>query len=263
MGVIKMYQIDAFTNELFKGNPAAVCLMEELLSDKEMQNIAMENNLAETAFVRQIEGTKYSIRWFTPKAEVDLCGHATLASAYVLFSKKHYGDNQISFMSLNSGELIVTKSGDLLEMDFPQDHIEQAELSNDLLNAMGIRPESVFKGKTDYLMVYSSEKQIQLLEPNLEVLSKLDARGVIVTSKGDEVDFVSRFFAPQIGIDEDPVTGSAHTTLMPYWTKRLNHSVLLARQISERGGVLRCRLEGDRVIIGGQAKLFFEANIYL
>jgi PhzF family phenazine biosynthesis protein len=264
MNELKMYQVDAFTNELFKGNPAAVCMVEDFPIDEVMQQIAAENNLAETAFVKCLDTNKYFIRWFTPAAEVDLCGHATLASAFILFSDYIPNCTEIKFETLYSGELKVTKKGDWYEMDFPMDQLEPLYLNEDISQIMGIRPESIYRGKNDYLLVYSSEKQVQLLKPNLLLLSGLEARGVIVTSKGDEVDFVSRFFAPKIGIDEDPVTGSAHTSLMPYWSKRLNNNELLARQISARGGLLRCKMkEDDRVIIAGQAKLFMKAVIYL
>jgi PhzF family phenazine biosynthesis protein len=219
---LKIYQIDAFAEKIFSGNPAAVCPLEKWLPDDVLQKIAMENNLAETAyFVKQ--GDRYEIRWFTPSVEVDLCGHATLATAYVLYNYENHTTNEIEFHSPRSGKLTVNKQGDLLTLNFPTDKLEKINLSEDLKKGFDHQPLEVFKGKTDYMFVFKNEEQIQNLQPDFSELSKWNVRGVIVTAKGDHTDFVSRFFAPQSGIDEDPVTGSAHTTLTPYWSGQLNN----------------------------------------
>lgn len=260
---IKIFQVDAFANQLFKGNPAAVCIVDEYPDDTVMQNIAAENNLAETAFVKKMDEGQFFIRWFTPCAEVELCGHATLASAYVLFQIFHHEGEMIQFDTLFRGTLKVRKEEDWLFLDFPSDELQVTEISNELIEAMQLRPESVFKGKTDFLLVYSSQKQIEQLKPDMKKLTALDTRGVIATAKGDEVDFVSRFFAPMIGIDEDPVTGSAHTALIPYWAQIMEKETFVARQLSARGGYLKCEFKGDRVIIGGQASLYMEGTIYV
>ena len=250
---IKTYQIDAFTDKVFSGNPAAVCILDEELSIEKMQNIAAENNLAETAFVAE-KSDSFEIRWFTPTVEVDLCGHATLASAFVLFSYYQPNTKKIRFISPKSGELFVEKSPDgMLTLDFPKDDLIKIENNKTIENIFGIKPLEVYKGKTDYMLIFSNQEIIENIRPNITEFSKLKARGVIVTSKGKEVDFVSRFFAPESGIYEDPVTGSAHTTLTPYWAKELNKSVLTAKQISKRGGELLCELSGNRIKISGKA----------
>lgn len=258
----RIYQIDAFTNEVFSGNPAAVCLLAEWLNDDIMQKIAMENNLAETAFVVKTNDT-YHIRWFTPSVEVDLCGHATLAAAFMLFNHENYTERTINFHSPRSGSLSVTKKDELLTLDFPVDIFHSVDLSERLTNAFDITPQFAFKGKTDYLFVFDNESQIKKIIPNLDIISRLDGRGIIITAKGDQVDFVSRFFAPQSGINEDPVTGSAHTTLTPYWAKVLGKDNLSAIQLSERKGYLQCKLNSDRVEISGQAKTYLIGDIYI
>jgi PhzF family phenazine biosynthesis protein len=257
---IKLYQIDAFTSRLFSGNPAAVCPLDEWLPAETMQNIAMENNLAETAFVVK-SGEEYAIRWFTPAVEVDLCGHATLAAAYVLFHHEGHRGNNIRFDSARSGLLPVTKQGELLTLDFPYDPCSEVELLPMLTDGFNIAPVKAFKGKTDYMLVYRSEAEIKALAPDFRLLGKIDARGIIVTAPGDKADFVSRFFAPQCGIDEDPVTGSAHTTLTPYWAGVLGKLELSALQLSRRGGSLHCRLVNDRVQISGEARLYLRGEI--
>jgi PhzF family phenazine biosynthesis protein len=258
---IKIYQVDAFTDKLFAGNPAAVCPLASWLPDQVMQNIALENNLAETAFfVHEKEGLR--IRWFTPAVEVDLCGHATLASAYVLFNKEGHQGNTVTFNS-RSGPLTVTRNGNLLTLNFPADKIEEVQLSDELTAGFNLKPSKAWKGKTDYMLVFDNEKQIRALAPDLRQVAKVKARGVIVTAKGDQVDFVSRFFGPQAGVDEDPVTGSAHTTLIPYWAGVLKKNKLSAIQCSNRGGTLTCELKGDRVDISGTGRLFMEGRIYL
>jgi len=256
----KIYQVDAFTNRIFGGNSAAVCPLGQWLSDEIMQKIAMENNLAETAFyVKKSE--QYEIRWFTPTIEVDLCGHATLASAFVLFNyEDHLGDT-IHFHSHRSGSLTVTRNDEHLTMNFPSDIYESIELTENITAGFNIRPRLAFKGKTDYLLIYDTEDEIKHLSPNLEIISKLVGRGVIVSAKGDKVDFVSRFFAPQSGINEDPVTGSAHTTLTPFWSKVLNKKELTAIQLSERIGFLNCKYLNDRVEISGECKLYLSGEI--
>lgn len=259
---MKIYQIDAFTKSVFSGNPAAVCPLEQWLSDEIMQKIAAENNLAETAFYLK-NGDKYEIRWFTPQTEIDLCGHATLAAAYVLFHYENHSDSTISFYSPRSGDLTVTKEEDLLSLNFPTDTLEPIVLTNEILDAFENKPQLAFKGKTDYMLLFNTEEEILNLKPNFDKISKLDARGIIITAKGNTVDFVSRFFAPQSGINEDPVTGSAHTTLIPYWAKELNKTVLSAIQLSERKGYLDCELLGDRVRISGYAKCYLIGNLFL
>jgi len=258
----KIYQVDAFADKVFSGNPAAVCPLDAWLSDELLQKIAMENNLVETAFYVK-KGAQYEIRWFTPTIEVDLCGHATLAAAYVLFNHEGHGDNVIQFYSTRSGMLTVTKSDKLLTLNFPADVFKEVELTDDLIASFNIQPRQAFKGKTDYMLVFDNEKQIWEAIPALDIISKLNARGIIITAKGESVDFVSRFFAPQSGINEDPVTGSAHTTLTPYWAGQLGKIELSAVQLSERKGFLQCRMLNDRVEISGQCKLYLKGEIYL
>ncbi len=258
----KIYQIDAFADKVFSGNPAAVCPLNQWLSDDVLQKIAMENNLAETAFYVK-QGNQYQIRWFTPTIEVDLCGHATLAAAFVLFNYENHNENSIHFYSPRSGALSVTKTGELLTLDFPADIFEQIELSDELTDCFDIKPKLAFKGKTDYLLVFDKEDEIKKIVPVFDVISKLKGRGVIITAKGEKVDFVSRFFAPQSGINEDPVTGSAHTTLTPYWAKQLDKTKLTAIQLSERKGYLQCNYLNERVEISGQGKLYLIGEIHL
>lgn len=258
----KLYQVDAFTDTLFGGNPAAVCPLTEWLSDDTLQKIAMENNLAETAFYVQ-QGEQYILRWFTPQVEVDLCGHATLAAAYVLFNCENYSGDTIRFYSHRSGELRVRKNADLLTLDFPVDEYNSTPISDEILHCFDIQPKEAYKGKTDYMLVFEKESEIRDIVPNVNTIALLNARGVIITAKGDTVDFVSRFFAPQSGIIEDPVTGSAHTTLTPYWSEKLNKTEMLAIQLSERKGYIHCKLMGKRVEISGNARLYFSGVMYL
>lgn len=256
----KIYQVDAFADRLFSGNPAAVCPMQQWLEDEILQNIAMENNLAETAFYVK-QGDKYEIRWFTPAVEVDLCGHATLAAAYVLFNHEGHKSDTIQFYSPRSGELTVKQTNELLTLDFPTDIYHPVELASQLTACFNVEPIQAFKGKTDYMLIFEKEEQIRNLTPHFSEIEKLGGRGVIATAKGENVDFVSRFFAPQAGIEEDPVTGSAHTTLTPYWSKVLNKEELSAMQLSKRGGSLLCRYKGDRIEISGKAQLYLEGYI--
>lgn len=258
----KMYQVDAFSDIVFGGNPAAVCILENQLDDDLMQNIAAENNLAETAFVVQRD-SDYEIRWFTPTTEVALCGHATLASAHVLFTYFEHPTDTISFYSPHSGNLFVTKNIDLLTLDFPTDQLTKVDPNLEILEAFDKDPLVMYKGKTDYLLLYETQDDIEQSKPNLHLLKKSNARGIIITAPGKEVDFVSRFFAPGSGVDEDPVTGSAHTTLTPFWSKKLGKTKLTAQQLSQRKGELSCELEGERVKIAGKAVTYLIGEIYI
>ncbi|PIQ20805.1 MAG: isomerase [Cytophagales bacterium CG18_big_fil_WC_8_21_14_2_50_42_9] len=258
----KIYQVDAFTDKVFSGNPAAVCPLDHWLSDDILQAVAMENNLAETAFYVK-QDNQYQIRWFTPTVEVDLCGHATLAAAFVLFNYENHLNNLVTFYSPRSGTLTVEKQGDFLTLNFPTDTIEPIEITRALTDAFDIKPVLAYKGKTDYLLLYNKEEEIKNITPNFELIGKLPVRGIIISAKGNSVDFVSRFFAPQCGINEDPVTGSAHTTLIPYWAKQLHKTKLTAIQLSSRKGYLSCKYLNDRVEISGQAKLYLTGEIYI
>lgn len=250
---LTLYQIDAFADRVFKGNPAAVCLLDSWLDSDLMQKIAQENNLAETAFTVQ-KNNIFELRWFTPETEVDLCGHATLATAYVLFHYHGVTENTIQFYSPRSGQLFVERrSNGLMTLDFPTDETVSIRSMIEVNNAIGLTPLKTIKGKTDYLLIYNSQAEIEAMKPNFHLLDQLDCRGVIVSAPGDSVDFVSRAFFPQCGIPEDPVTGSAHTTLTPYWSKVLNKTKLTAKQLSPRGGDLLCEFLGDRVKISGKA----------
>lgn len=257
---LPLYQVDAFADALFQGNPAAVCPLEQWLPDSVLQAIASENNLSETAFYVGREG-RYQLRWFTPACEVDLCGHATLAAAHVAFQTIPAPGNTILFDS-RSGPLSVLRQGDLLTLDFPAQPAEPCGIPSLLASALGRAPQSCLRA-SDYLAVYADEQEILALAPDFRLLRELDLRGVIATAPGLVSDFVSRFFAPKYGIDEDPVTGSAHCTLAPYWTERLGRNPLEARQLSKRGGRLHCRVEGGRVHISGKAVPYLEGTITL
>ena len=256
---LRIYQVDAFADRLFGGNPAAVCPLDSWLPDETMQKIAAENNLAETAFYVRADGG-FQIRWFTPTVEVDLCGHATLASAYVAFHYDRHPGDVVEFGS-KSGPLKVRREGDLLVLDFPADRVEPVSVPQLLVEALGREPIETYKGKTDYLVVYGVEEHVASLVPDLCDLAAVPARGIIVTAPGREVDFVSRFFGPQVGVPEDPVTGSAHTTLTPYWSARLGKPEMTAIQLSKRQGRLRCRLAGSRVEIAGRAVPYLAGTI--
>lgn len=257
---IPLYQIDAFSSKVFKGNPAAVCPLEAWLDDAVMQAIAQENNLSETAFfVPETDG--YRIRWFTPVAEVDLCGHATLATAFVIFNYIDTVSRAVTFRS-RSGRLAVARAGELLSMDFPSQPPAPCEVPEDLLDGLGNEPLEILSSE-DYFVVFSSEREIIELDPDMESFKKLDLRGVTVTARGSTVDFVSRFFAPKYGVNEDPVTGSAHCALIPYWAMKLKKKQLHARQLSRRGGELFCKDHGERVTISGNAVTFMEGSIVI
>jgi PhzF family phenazine biosynthesis protein len=255
-----IYQIDAFADKLFAWNPAAVCPLDSWLSDETMQNMAIENNLSETAFFIS-SNNGYHIRWFTPGGEVKLSGHATLASPYVIFQYLKAEIDHINFDSL-SGLLTVNKlkNGDL-ELDFPAINIEKTEPDKNLLSALGNKPKKVYKSHQDYLVVYPSQTDIEKLISDFSLLKTINLRGVIATAPGKECDFVSRFFVPKFGIDEDPVTGSAHCILTPYWSNILNKNQLRAQQLSKRGGKLQCRLVGDRVKLIGTAVPYLKGVI--
>ncbi|MCF8381704.1 MAG: PhzF family phenazine biosynthesis protein [Bacteroidales bacterium] len=256
---IPIFQVDSFTSRRFKGNPAAVCPLGKWIGTPMMQKIAAENNLAETAFfVRETNG--FHIRWFTPKTEVDLCGHATLAAAAVAFEKLDIKGNEIVFNS-KSGLLKVRKEENLYVLDFPSDTIEEVTEEKEIVEAIGRKPEEIWKGREDHLLIYGSEVDILAIKPDFRKLTECTKRGVIVSAPGNNKDFVSRFFAPAAGIDEDYVTGSAHTTLIPYWSKRLNKTELSAMQISSREGSLNCKYLGDRVEIGGEVVFYLEGLV--
>lgn len=260
---IPLYQIDAFTDRLFGGNPAAVCPLIEWLPDAVLLNIAKENNLAETAYFILKNENIFQLRWFTPEIEMDLCGHATLASAYVIMECLGYDFKEVIFETM-SGELTVSNINGQLEMNFPSRPPEPCNLPEVISNALSIQPQEVFKAR-DYMLVYDSEDQVADLKVNTSKLERisLDPGGIIVTAKGDRSDFVSRFFTPGAAVFEDPVTGSAHCTLTPFWANRLDITELSAIQISERLGTLSCRLEADRVFIKGSAVLYLEGWIEL
>jgi PhzF family phenazine biosynthesis protein len=257
---IPIYQIDAFTSTVFSGNPAAVCPLEKWLPDATMQAIAAENNLSETAyFVRN--GGVFHLRWFTPACEVDLCGHATLASAYVLFHELRELGNTLRFET-KSGELAVRRDGDRLALDFPARPPEAIEADPGLVPALGGNPVEILAAR-DYLVRYQTEEEVRALAPDMEGLKKIDRFAFMATAPGTDCDFVSRFFAPAKGVPEDPVTGSAHCTLVPYWAQQLGKTTLLARQISRRGGELFCKLNGKRVEMAGRAALFLRGRIHI
>ncbi len=257
---IEIYQIDAFADEIFKGNPAAVCPLENWIDEKLMKNIAIENNLSETAFFVK-NGNIYEIRWFTPEYEIDLCGHATLASAFVIFNFLGEEKNEIEFSS-QSGILKVKKEADTLWLDFPARAPEKCSIDEILLSGIGKRPLEILKAR-DYFLLYEDESDIKNIAPDFEKLAKVDAVGVIVTAKSEKYDFVCRYFAPGAGVPEDPVTGSAYCTLIPYWSKFLGKDKMKAYQLSARGGEVMCENRGERVLIGGRAKLYMKGKIFV
>jgi len=259
---MKIYQVDAFAENLFQGNPAAVCPLDAWLPDATMQQLAMENNLSETAFFVQQQDGSFHIRWFTPGVEVALCGHATLASAYVLFHELGYADTVIRFQS-KSGELRVTRDEDIITLDFPANNPEPTEAPEGLMEGLRITSGEVYKAAWDYMVVLENQSAIEQLQPDFNTLAKVKARGVITTAKGDATDFVSRCFYPQSGINEDPVTGSAHTITTAYWSEVLNKTSLSARQLSARGGNLLCEIKDGRVRMSGKGKLYMKGEYFL
>lgn len=259
--IVDIYQIDAFTTKLFGGNPAAVCPLKEWLPDETLLNIAKENNLAETAYFIYKHDNVFHLRWFTPEIEMDLCGHATLASAFVILNCLDYDFESIIFETL-SGELKVSRTVELIEMDFPSRPPKKAELPIVIAKSLSKQPSETFKAR-DYVLVYDSENDIKDLNISASILEQinLDPGGIIITSKGENSDFVSRFFTPGAAVFEDPVTGSAHCTLVPFWSERLKKNKLHALQISERKGELFCRLESNRVFIKGSAVKYLKGQI--
>ena len=259
---IPLFHVDAFTSKLFSGNPAAVCLPEKRLDDELMQSIAAENNLSETAFLVP-EEDELHIRWFTPVTEVALCGHATLAAAFILIEQLKWFENTIAFQTRTSGTLTVQRRNGLFEMDFPGTQCSSFQSPSELEDGLGLKPKNVFSAGEDIMAVFDSEQQIRDLKPDMSLLTSVACRGVIATARGETSDFVSRFFAPRVGVAEDPVTGSAHCALAPYWSNILGKTRLHAKQASQRGGELFCEARGDRVLIGGQAVLYSEGMIKL
>ena len=255
---LPLYQVDAFTTRLFGGNPAAIVVMNEWLADDLLQAIAAENNLAETAFVIP-KPDVCPLRWFTPTLEVDLCGHATLATAHVLFRYHFPSLPQVTF-STKSGNLIVTRAGETLAMDFPSRPGRPVAVTDALISVLGVRPREAFLSR-DLLVVFESEVQIKAFQPDFARIASLEAFALIITAPGRDVDFVSRFFAPKAGVPEDPATGSSHCTLVPYWADRFGKPTFTARQLSARGGELHCELRDDRVIIGGATVEYLRGEI--
>lgn len=255
---ISLYQVDAFANKAFEGNPAAICPLKSWLPEQTMQAIAAENNLSETAFFVPNEDA-YDLRWFTPSTEVDLCGHATLAAAHVLFHELGYEGEEIRF-NTRSGSLSVVRDGASLTMNFPAQVPQPFELPIELVEALGTTPEDCLKF-ADIIAVLSSEDQVRQAQPDMVLLEKLDCRGIIITAQAEQYDFVARWFGPRTGIEEDPVTGSAFTQLVPYWANRLGKKVFEAKQVSQRGGEVGCVLDGDRVLLSGGAVLYMRGVI--
>ena len=257
---LKIYQIDAFSKKIFKGNPAAVCPLDSWIDDSLMQKIAAENNLSETVFFVK-EDDYYHIRWFTTSSEENLCGHATLASAYVLFEILDYKEKVIVFHS-KSGVLKVSKTNDLYTLDFPLNDVSPIPLDEKFTNAFNIKPIEIHKS-IDYLIVFEKEEDIHNLIPNFELIKQFDLRGVIVTAKSSKYDFICRFFDPNCGVPEDPVTGSAFTQLVPYWSNVLKKNEFNAKQVSQRGGEVFAKLNRERVFISGNAVKYLEGEIYV
>lgn len=257
---LDIYFIDAFADKVFTGNPAAV-IFTDIDDEKLMQKIAFENNLSETAFVNLSKDTNH-IRWFSPLKEVDLCGHATLASGFAYFNFINKDKNEVTFMSA-SGELSVSKNNDLYELNFPKDNLIKIDLEDRVEDSIGVKPVETYIGDINLIAILDSEDAIKELNPDFNKLINLEGQGLIVTAQSNEYDFVSRYFCPKYGINEDPVTGSAHTSLIPYWSERLKSSELVAKQVSDRGGVLYCKNQDTRVLISGKAVLYMKGEIKL
>jgi len=257
---IPLYQVDAFASRLFSGNPAAVCPLDAWLPDQMLQSIAAENNLAETAYYVRT-GDHYELRWFTPAVEIDLCGHATLASAHIILSvRKELNASRVVFSTRKSGELTVERDGDLYALDFPARAPVPCDIHPMLIEALGKAPQTILAAR-DYVCVYGTQGEVLDVTPDMQKLATVDKFAVIITAPGEDCDFVSRFFAPAKGVPEDPVTGSAHCTLIPYWAARLGKSKLFARQLSQRRGELWCEDRGERVRIAGHAAEYLEGVI--
>lgn len=257
---MKQFVVDAFTNKVFAGNPAAICVMDSWLPDELMQKICCENNLSETAFTVK-EGERYHLRWFTPGGEIDLCGHATLATAYTLF-RFYEKDAEVLHFDTLSGVLTVRKNGELLEMDFPAYELTETEVTEKMIDALGVKPVKAYMGR-DLLCVLGSEDEVRNAAPDQAKIMELDGLLVHLTAKGKDFDCVSRTFAPKCGVPEDPVCGSGHCHIIPYWANELEKDSLVAYQASRRSGVLHCRIEGDRIVLAGNAALYSEAEIYV
>ena len=257
---IPLYQVDAFATSIFQGNPAAVCALPYWIKEDTMQNIAMENNLSETAFFVK-NNDAYDIRWFTPTTEVDLCGHATVATAYCVFRYFQKNATEIVFHTSKKGDLKVEKQNDCIILDFPLETIKKVDPPKQLISSLGTSPQETYKSNDDYLLIYKNSNDIVSITPDFKTLAQVESKGIIISAPGIDVDFVSRFFAPRLGVNEDPVTGSAHTKLTPYWADRLNKTDLTATQLSRRGGFLRCTLGSDRVYISGKAQIYLEGTI--
>ncbi len=260
---LDIFQVDAFTNSKFKGNPAAVVILKDPLDTKMMQQIAMENNLSETAFV-DVSSKPYLIRWFTPTVEVDLCGHATLASARVIFEYfEEQNSQKLEFICHDHGKLVATKEQDIIYLDFPADEPKLIEDITPLSKILDIAIKEAYTGLTKHMVIVDDENAIKTFIPDFNKISELDSMGLIVTSTSKNCDFVSRCFFPKSGVDEDPVTGSAHTLMTPFWAQRLNKQHLIARQISNRGGEIQCELLGNRVILGGHSFIYLKGKVFL
>ncbi len=259
---IRTWQVDAFTSTLFTGNPAAICPLDKWLDDRTLQAIAAENNHSETAFLVK-KGNGFEIRWFTPGIEVALCGHATLASSFVIFNFLKWTEDTVNFQTRRSGLLTVKRNGDMLEMDFPARPPVAEPVPVGLEKALGHGLGEVLGVSDDLLVLFENEAAVKGLKPDFDLLMQVERRSIIATARGDSSDFVSRYFAPQLGIPEDPVTGSAHCVLTPYWAKKLGKRKMFARQVSQRGGELFCEDRGERVTIAGRAVLYLEGNIIL
>jgi PhzF family phenazine biosynthesis protein len=260
--IIDIFQIDAFVGDKLKGNPAAVCPLNEWIDEQLMQDIAEANNLSETAFFVANSNGNFEIRWFTPKSEVNLCGHATMATSYVIYNHLGYKSDLINFNS-KSGKLITKKTDEIIEMNFPKANLQKLLYDSKLEAALNHSYQELYFAGEDYLVIFNNENEIANLNPDFNQLKLFENRGVIVSATGKKVDFVSRAFFPKLNVNEDPVCGSAHTHLVPYWSKKINKINLHAKQISPRGGEIFCRLEGNRVILAGKCKLFLQGKIYL
>lgn len=257
---MRQYVVDAFTEKIFAGNPAAVCVLEHWISDELMTKIALENNFSETAFIVK-EGEKYHLRWFTLAGEINLCGHATMASSFVIFNFFEKNSTEITFSTL-SGDLVIHRNGNLFEMEFPAFFLKEIPVSEEIVNAIGDRPRAAYLGE-DLLCVFDSEEAVRKIKPDLEKVKRLDGLLLHVTAEGKEFDCVSRTFAPKCNTPEDPVCGRGHCHIIPYWAKQLQKNDLIAYQASVRGGILYCRMKNDKVILAGKAALFSTGELYV